>query len=194
MTPAQMETFRSRDERAARATNGTVRRPDAAGRASCRPSSTRVPFDAQAPAPLEAPRDPGAGAACRSPTQPAMSTQPGFGQILDELARGGEPLADRIVTTSPTSRSRPTSAPWVNRRGLFARAEHGRHVPRASASPRPATGTFSPKGQHIELGIAEMNLFLLLSALGLSHSHHSASGCCRSARSTIRSSRAASMR
>ena len=28
---------------------------------------------------------------------------------------------------------------------------------------------FAPKGQHIELGIAEMNLFILLSALGLSH-------------------------
>src|SRR5258707_7385603 len=28
---------------------------------------------------------------------------------------------------------------------------------------------YSPKGQHIELGIAEMNLFILLSALGLSH-------------------------
>src|SRR3546814_9695420 len=27
-----------------------------------------------------------------------------------------------------------------------------------------------PEGQHLELGIAEMNLFLLLSALGLSHS------------------------
>jgi pyruvate dehydrogenase E1 component len=29
---------------------------------------------------------------------------------------------------------------------------------------------FSPKGQHLELGIAEMNLFTMLSALGLSHS------------------------
>ncbi len=28
---------------------------------------------------------------------------------------------------------------------------------------------FSPKGQHVELGIAEMNLFINLSALGLSH-------------------------
>ena len=28
---------------------------------------------------------------------------------------------------------------------------------------------FSPKGQHLELGIAEMNLFIALSALGLSH-------------------------
>jgi pyruvate dehydrogenase E1 component len=29
-----------------------------------------------------------------------------------------------------------------------------------------------PKGQHIELGIAEMNLFLLLAAAGLSHAHY----------------------
>jgi pyruvate dehydrogenase complex dehydrogenase (E1) component len=51
----------------------------------------------------------------------------------------------------------------------------------------------TPKGQHVELGIAENNLFLLLAALGLSH-RCSASACCRSARSTIPSSRAASMR
>jgi pyruvate dehydrogenase E1 component len=30
----------------------------------------------------------------------------------------------------------------------------------------------SPTGQHIELGIAENNLFLLLGTLGLSHSRH----------------------
>ena len=36
--------------------------------------------------------------------------------------------------------------------------------------PSTFTWEFSPKGQHIELGIAEMNLFILLSALGLSHS------------------------
>ena len=52
---------------------------------------------------------------------------------------------------------------------------------------------FSPKGQHIELGIAENNLFILLSALGLSHSING-DACCRSARCTIRSSRADSMR
>jgi pyruvate dehydrogenase E1 component len=52
---------------------------------------------------------------------------------------------------------------------------------------------FSPKGQHIELGIAEMNLFILCrrSACRIPST---ASGCCRSARCTIRSSRAASMR
>ena len=35
--------------------------------------------------------------------------------------------------------------------------------------PSTFTWEFSPSGQHIELGIAEMNLFILLSALGLSH-------------------------
>ena len=36
-------------------------------------------------------------------------------------------------------------------------------------TPSTFNWEFSPKGQHIELGIAEMNLFILLSALGLSH-------------------------
>jgi pyruvate dehydrogenase E1 component len=45
----------------------------------------------------------------------------------------------------------------------------GRHVPPA-ADPSTQKWQFSPAGQHIELGIAEMNLFLLLGAAGLSHS------------------------
>ncbi|MEQ8503647.1 MAG: hypothetical protein RIB84_29895, partial [Sneathiellaceae bacterium] len=36
--------------------------------------------------------------------------------------------------------------------------------------PSAQKWTMSPQGQHLELGIAEMNLFLLLGALGLSHS------------------------
>jgi pyruvate dehydrogenase E1 component len=42
--------------------------------------------------------------------------------------------------------------------------------------PSTAKWEFTPEGQHIELGIAEMNLFLLLGAAGLSHSACSASG------------------
>jgi pyruvate dehydrogenase E1 component len=57
----------------------------------------------------------------------------------------------------------------VNRRGLFAR-EAIADTFRTSASPRPSPGSSRRSGQHIELGIAEMNLFILLSALGLSHS------------------------
>ncbi|MBM3580811.1 MAG: transketolase, partial [Alphaproteobacteria bacterium] len=40
--------------------------------------------------------------------------------------------------------------------------------------PSTFTWEFSPRGQHIELGIAEMNLFIVLSALGLSHALHGA--------------------
>jgi pyruvate dehydrogenase complex dehydrogenase (E1) component len=49
------------------------------------------------------------------------------------------------------------------------------------------------EGQHLELGIAENNLFTALASLGLAHDLFGA-GCCRSARSTTRSSTAASMR
>ena len=104
-----------------------------------------------------------------SPKQAAMSTQQGFGLILNELARSGEPLADRIVTTSPDVTVSTNLGPWVNRRGLFARQEM-KDLFKSERIPSTYTWDFSPKGQHIELGIAEMNLFLLLSALGLSHS------------------------
>ena len=57
---------------------------------------------------------------------------------------------------------------WVNRRGLFAR-EAMADTFQSERIPSTFNWEFSPKGQHIELGIAEMNLFILLSALGLSH-------------------------
>src|SRR5262249_55581375 len=50
-----------------------------------------------------------------------MSTQFGFGAILNELARGNSVLAERIVTTSPDVTVSTNLGPWVNRRGLFAR-------------------------------------------------------------------------
>src|SRR5205085_9592743 len=57
---------------------------------------------------------------------------------------------------------------WVNRRGLFAKAENA-DLFRQEKIPSTYNWDFSPRGQHIELGIAEMNLFILMSALGLSH-------------------------
>ena len=104
-----------------------------------------------------------------APKQAAMSTQQGFGLILNELARSGEPLADRIVTTSPDVTVSTNLGAWVNRRGLFAREEM-KDIFKAERIPSTYAWEFGPKGQHIELGIAEMNLFILLSALGLSHS------------------------
>jgi pyruvate dehydrogenase E1 component len=98
-----------------------------------------------------------------------MSTQAGFGQILSDFAATDHPLADRIVTTSPDVTVSTNLGGWVNRRGLFARTELADTF-RKERIPSAFAWDFSPKGQHMELGIAEMNLFLMLSALGLSHS------------------------
>src|ERR1043166_1520303 len=100
---------------------------------------------------------------------PQMSTQQGFGLILNELARGNSELASRIVTASPDVTVSTNLGAWVNRRGLFAKREVA-DLFRKEKIPSTFNWDFSPKGQHIELGIAEMNLFILMSALGLSHS------------------------
>jgi pyruvate dehydrogenase E1 component len=99
----------------------------------------------------------------------AVSTQSAFGNLLNELARSGSPLGERIVTTSPDVTVSTNLGPWVNRRGLFAR-ESLADTFRQERIVSPQRWEFSPKGQHVELGIAEMNLFLNLAALGLSHS------------------------
>lgn len=104
-----------------------------------------------------------------APAAESMSTQEGFGRILGDLARSDGELADRIVTTSPDVASSTNLGAWVSRRGLFDR--------------KPPTDSFaeeniattqrwvaSSAGHHLELGIAENNLFLALAALGLSHS------------------------
>ena len=56
--------------------------------------------------------------------------------------------------------------PWVNRRGIFDRHTRNDVFRDAKLASAQRWG-MSPKGQHIELGIAEQNLFLLLGAAGL---------------------------
>ncbi len=98
-----------------------------------------------------------------------ISTQMGFGKVLDDLSKGSSELAQRIVTTSPDVTGTTNLGPWVNRRKLFARSEQSDTFINEKI-PSTAKWEFTPEGQHIELGIAEMNLFLLLGAAGLSHS------------------------
>jgi pyruvate dehydrogenase E1 component len=95
-----------------------------------------------------------------------LSTQEAFGRILGGLASGDSELATRIVTTSPDVSVSTNLGSWVNRRGIFDRAERADtfREERVVSAQRWAMG---PHGQHIELGIAESNLFLLLAALGL---------------------------
>ncbi|WP_108484960.1 transketolase-like TK C-terminal-containing protein [Oceaniglobus ichthyenteri] len=98
-----------------------------------------------------------------------ISTQMAFGKILDDLSKGQSDLAARIVTTSPDVTGTTNLGPWVNRRKLFSRkAQTDAFI--EHRIPSTAKWEFTPEGQHIELGIAEMNLFLLLGAAGLSHS------------------------
>jgi pyruvate dehydrogenase E1 component len=58
--------------------------------------------------------------------------------------------------------------PWVNRRGVFERNEIEDVFQERHLKSMQRWGK-APSGQHIELGIAENNLFLMLAALGLSH-------------------------
>ena len=97
-----------------------------------------------------------------------VSTQAAFGRILDDLAKGDSALAARIVTTSPDVTGTTSLGAWVNRRKLFARVARADMFQNQKIAST-AKWEFAPDGQHIELGIAEMNLFLLLGAAGLSH-------------------------
>ncbi|MBR0668890.1 transketolase [Roseomonas hellenica] len=102
------------------------------------------------------------------PHQASASTQQGFGLLMHEIAKQGTALSRRIVTTSPDVTVSTNLGAWVNRQGLFAKEEMA-DLFRAERIPSTFNWRFSPAGQHLELGIAEMNLFLMLSALGLSH-------------------------
>ncbi|MGE3905531.1 MAG: 1-deoxy-D-xylulose-5-phosphate synthase N-terminal domain-containing protein [Reyranellaceae bacterium] len=104
-----------------------------------------------------------------APATKKSSTQQGFGQILNELAGGESKLAQRIVTTSPDVTVSTNLGAWVNRRGVFNRQEAA-DVFREQKVVSAQRWHQSPRGQHIELGIAENNLFLQLAALGLSES------------------------
>lgn len=164
MTQTQMETFRARMDvpegqewapfaglpRSADDYTAFLKATPFAARTE-RPSAPAVPVPDEAAFPRPTGR---------------QSTQVAFGKILNDLARAGGPLADAIVTTSPDVTVSTNLGGWVNQRGLFAReARHDQFRDSKIASPQ--RWTMGPKGQHIELGIAENNLFLLLGALGL---------------------------
>jgi pyruvate dehydrogenase E1 component len=129
-----------------------------------------VPFNQAGPRRFQAPVIP-VPATLTVPAQPTMSTQQGFGLLMHELGKGDTDLARRIVTTSPDVTVSTNLGAWVNRRGLFAKEELA-DLFKKERIPSTFNWQFSPGGQHMELGIAEMNLFLMLSALGLSHALH----------------------
>ena len=96
-----------------------------------------------------------------------VSTQQAFGRTLLRLSRD-EDLSKKIVTVAPDVATSTNLSGWINKNGVFS------HFAREdfTDSEEAIKWVYGPEGQHIELGISEMNLFLLLGQLGLSHEHH----------------------
>ena len=96
-----------------------------------------------------------------------VSTQEAFGRTLTRLASIPE-VGERIVTVAPDVSVTTNLGGWINKAGVYShevQIDHG-------GSDQLVKWVPSPSGQHIELGISEMNLFMLLGQLGLSHEHH----------------------
>jgi len=99
-----------------------------------------------------------------------QSTQAAFGRVMMDLAKSDSALADRLVTTAPDVTQTTNLGAFVNQRGLFRRQECDDVFLRAKI-PSTQKWLQHAAGQHIELGIAENNFFLLMTSLGLSAGH-----------------------
>lgn len=97
----------------------------------------------------------------------ASSTQEAFGRVLAGLA-DVDGVGDRLVTTAPDVSISTNLGGFINKRGVYAHTERDDH----GGADRLLKWAPGPSGHHIELGISEMNLFMLLGQLGLSHEHH----------------------
>lgn len=95
-------------------------------------------------------------------TTNAISTQDAFGRILVSMSRA-EDLVRSLVTVAPDVATSTNLAGFINRSGVFTPVEM-----KSWQEDSLVKWTESPRGQHIELGISEMNLFLMLGQLGLS--------------------------
>lgn len=142
----ESDTGRWCRERAAR-----LARPGAASPPAVR-SPGRVPEQVLRPAAPEA-----------NGRRNAMSTQEGFGQIVTALA-GRPQVAPLLVTTAPDVATGTGLQGFIRRAGSYhSSGNHDWNEADAALGWRQTR-----RGQHLELGISEMNLFLLLGQLGLS--------------------------
>ncbi len=163
MTPEQMETFRALHEVPAGAEWEPFAGMDVPAQ-RVRAFLERVPF-AKRPAPA-GPAPAAAVPAIEAPAASRIATQDAFGRILNTLARTQDDLGRRIVTTSPDVAISTNLAGWINQRGVFHREDRPDAF-REESIASPLKWDQSPAGQHVELGIAENNLFLMLAAAGI---------------------------
>ena len=94
----------------------------------------------------------------------ATSTQAAFGRVLLDLSRV-EGVSERLVTVAPDVSSSTNLGGFINKTGVWGPDEEPVYD---TMEDSPLKWRVGPSGQHIEMGIAEMNLVLLLGQLGLS--------------------------
>ncbi|MEC5151940.1 pyruvate dehydrogenase [Cryobacterium sp. GrIS_2_6] len=92
------------------------------------------------------------------------STQQGLGRLLLDLVRVAPDAARRVVTVAPDVASSTNLGGWVNRAGVWSPNEKRDWF--ADDAETILHWNERPSGQHIELGIAEVNLVSLLGELG----------------------------
>jgi pyruvate dehydrogenase E1 component len=98
------------------------------------------------------------------------ATQGAFGHIL--VAFHAIPaVAERLVTVSPDVAVSTNLANWINKRGIYAPAERPNYWAKNEIKSLLKWNE-TAEGQHIELGIAENNLYLALAMLGLAQELH----------------------
>ena len=95
-----------------------------------------------------------------------ISTQQALGTLLTALSRKPE-VAAKIVTTSPDVAISTNLGGWINKMGVYCQQESTNFF-RENAISLMLNWEQSPRGHHLELGISENDLFLLLNMLGLS--------------------------
>ncbi len=108
------------------------------------------------------------------PRRPRVSTQETFGRLLVGLGRDPA-VRPALVTLTPDVAVSTGLGGWINTAGVFDPL----HDPAGDAAvvddddggPTLLSWERSPTGQHVELGISEMNLFSALGAFGLSWDH-----------------------
>ena len=94
----------------------------------------------------------------------SATTQAALGRALLDLTRVAPEAARRVVTVSPDVSSSTNLAGWINKVGVWSTQE--RHDWFDDDGETLLHWRERPTGQHIELGIAEVNLVSLISELG----------------------------
>jgi pyruvate dehydrogenase E1 component len=102
------------------------------------------------------------------PHRKPVSTQAVLGRLLADLVRDAPEAAARLVTCSADVASSTNLGGWINKTGVWSVKE--RHDWFADDAERLLRWSERETGQHIELGIAEVNLVGLLGELGITWS------------------------